>query len=304
MAEAPKGFEIQELESSSTTAPWEPQQPYILGGFQAAKNLYDMGLPEYYPGETLAGFDPVQQQAQQAILGYSMGPRVAGMQAGAEGALMRSLGGYTGFTPQQTADLLAGNVRTGAGTPYQAMADALSGDVVNRLQGSILPGIRQQQVMYQPGGSSRAALEQNKAVTSAVKQGLTTPLAQMYQSAYDRAQQMRLPASQQMIQQQQFGQQQYPTTMTAPYAPLQAMNQVGEQRRAMSQEAINRDMARYFYEAGAPQQALQNYMSMITGNYGSSSTAMNPYVFQMPQRQSFGQNMFSSLLQMLPFFFI
>jgi len=304
MAEAPKGFEIQELESSSTTAPWEPQQPYILGGFQAAKNLYDMGLPEYYPGETLAGFDPVQQQAQQAILGYSMGPRVAGMQAGAEGALMRSLGGYTGFTPQQTADLLAGNVRTGAGTPYQAMADALSGDVVSRLQGSILPGIRQQQVMYQPGGSSRAALEQNKAVTSAVKQGLTTPLAQMYQSAYDRAQQMRLPASQQMIQQQQFGQQQYPTTMTAPYAPLQAMNQVGEQRRAMSQEAINRDMARYFYEAGAPQQALQNYMSMITGNYGSSSTAMNPYVFQMPQRQSFGQNMFSSLLQMLPFFFI
>jgi len=304
MAEAPKGFEIQELESSSTTAPWEPQQPYILGGFQAAKNLYDMGLPEYYPGETLAGFDPVQQQAQQAILGYSMGPRVAGMQAGAEGALMRSLGGYTGFTPQQTADLLAGNVRTGAGTPYQAMADALSGDVVSRLQGSILPGIRQQQVMYQPGGSSRAALEQNKAVTSAVKQGLTTPLAQMYQSAYDRAQQMRLPASQQMIQQQQFGQQQYPTTMTAPYAPLQAMNQVGEQRRAMSQEAINRDMARYFYEAGAPQQALQNYMSMITGNYGSSSTAMNPYVFQMPQRQSFGQNLFSTALQMLPFFFL
>ena len=304
MAEAPKGYEIRELESSSSTAPWEPQQPYILGGFQAAKNLYDMGLPEYYPGETLAGFDPVQQQAQQAILGYSMGPRVAGMQAGAEGALMRSLGGYTGFTPQQTADLLAGNVRTGAGTPYQAMADALSGDVVSRLQGSILPGIRQQQVMYQPGGSSRAALEQNKAVTSAVKQGLTTPLAQMYQSAYDRAQQMRLPASQQMIQQQQFGQQQYPTTMTAPYAPLQAMNQVGEQRRAMSQEAINRDMARYFYEAGAPQQALQNYMSMITGNYGSSSTAMNPYVFQMPQRQSFGQNLFSTALQMLPFFFL
>ena len=304
MAEAPEDFEIRELESSSTTAPWEPQQPYILGGFQAAKNLYDMGLPEYYPGETLAGFDPVQQQAQQAILGYSMGPRVAGMQAGAEGALMRSLGGYTGFTPQQTADLLAGNVRTGAGTPYQAMADALSGDVVSRLQGSILPGIRQQQVMYQPGGSSRAALEQNKAVTSAVKQGLTTPLAQMYQSAYDRAQQMRLPAAQQMIQQQQFGQQQYPTTMTAPYAPLQAMNQVGEQRRAMSQEAINRDMARYFYEAGAPQQALQNYMSMITGNYGSSSTAMNPYVFQMPQRQSFGQNLFSTALQMLPFFFL
>ena len=304
MAEDPKGFEIRELESSSTTAPWEPQQPYILGGFQAAKNLYDMGLPEYYPDETLAGFDPVQQQAQQAILGYSMGPRVAGMQAGAEGALMRSLGGYTGFTPQQTADLLAGNVRTGAGTPYQAMADALSGDVVSRLQGSILPGIRQQQVMYQPGGSSRAALQQNKAVADAVKSGLTTPLAQMYQSAYDRAQQMRLPASQQMIQQQQFGQQQYPTTMTAPYAPLQAMNQVGEQRRAMSQEAINRDMARYFYEAGAPQQALQNYMSMITGNYGSSSTAMNPYVFQMPQRQSFGQNLFSTALQMLPFFIL
>lgn len=299
MAEAPKGFEIQELESSSSTSPWEPQQPYILGGFEAAKNLYNMGLPDYYPGETLAGFDPAQQTAQQAILGYSMGPRVAGMQAGAEGALMRSLGGYTGFSPTQQANLLAGRVDTGAGSPYAAMTDALTKGVISNLQQNILPGIRQQQVMYQPGGSSRAGLLQNRAVTDAVQSGLTRPLAEMYSSAYDRAQQMRLPAAQQIIGQQQFGQQQYPTTMMAPYQPLSAINAVGEQRRAMSQEAINRDIARYMYEAGAPQQALANYMSMITGNYGSQSTSMNPYVFQLPQQQSIGSNLFSSFLPML-----
>ena len=40
----------------------------------------------------------------------------------------------------------------------------------------------------------------------------------------------------------------------------------------MTQEAMNRDQARYAYEAAAPQNALQNYMAMITGNYGSTSS--------------------------------
>jgi len=257
---------------SSETGPWSPQVPYILGGFQKAKELYEQGPPDYYPGETLAGFDPAQTFAQEAIIDYARGPRAAGMQAGAEGALMRGLAGQTPFAREQMADLLAGNVRTGEGTPYQAMASALTGDVLGKLQADVLPGIRQQQVMYQPGGSSRAALQQNKAVADAVKAGLTTPLAQMYSDAYSQAQQMRLPAAQQALDQQTRAMGMYPSIMGAPLSMYGAIADVGAQRRAMTQEAINRDMARYAYEAGAPMNALQNYMSMITGNYGSTSS--------------------------------
>ncbi len=262
--------------SISLTEPWEEQKPYLTGGFKEAQRLYNRGAPEYYPGETLAGFDPMEKAAQQATLGYAMGPRAAGMQAGGEGALMRSLGGYTGFTRGQAGDLLAGNVRTGAGTPYGAMENALTQGVMGNLQKNILPGIRQQQVMYQPGGSSRGALEQNKAVSAAVQSGLTKPLAQMYGDAYQTAQGMRMPMSQSIIGQQQYGQQMYPSIMNAPLGMYGAMGGVGEQRRAMTQEGIDQDMARYQYQSNAGQNALRNYMAMVTGDYGSTTTSTTP----------------------------
>jgi len=298
--------------STSETGPWPEQIPYLTSGFEKAKGLYNQGAPGYYPNETLAGFDPAQTAAQQATLGYAMGPRAAGMQAGAEGALMGTLAGgqaaqrygasmarplsqgqYSGLTPYsrgQYGDLLAGNVRTGAGTPYGAMENALTQGVIGNLQQNILPGLRQQQVMYQPGGSSRAGLEQDRAVTKAVKSGLTKPLADMYSNAYQTAQGMRMPAAQMGIGQQQYGMgygmqgigaqqgsmQQYPSIMAAPLNMYGAIGKVGADRRAMTQATIDRDMARYEYEANAPQNALRNYMAMVTGDYGSTTQQTTP----------------------------
>ena len=261
---------------TATSKPWEGQEDYLRKGFAGAENLLQGGLPAYYQGQTLAGFDPAQTAAQQATLGYAMGPRAAGMQQGAEGALGRSLGGYTGFDPTQQANLLAGNVDLGATSPFASTANALQQQVMGRLKGNILPGLRQQQVQYQPGGSSRAALAQNKAITGAVQQGLTKPLADMYSGAYQQAQGMRMPAAQQMIGQQQFGQQAYPSIMGAPMSMYDKMGQVGAQRRGMSQSVIDRDMARYNYEAMAPQNALNQYMNTIAGNYGGSTTQTTP----------------------------
>jgi len=298
--------------STSTTEPWEGQKPYLTGGYKEAQRLYNRGAPDYYPGETLAGFDPMQKAAQQATLGYAMGPRAAGMQAGAEGSLMGTLrggqaaqnwggklarplnqGAYGSLTPYnqgQYSDLLAGNVRRGPGTPYGEMENALTQGVMGNLQKNILPGIRQQQVMYQPGGSSRGALEQNKAVSAAVQSGLTKPLAQMYGDAYQTAQGMRMPAAQMGIGQQQYGmgyglqgmgaQQasmgQYPSIMNAPLGMYGAMGGVGADRRAMTQSSMDRDMARYEYQANAPQNALRNYMAMVTGDYGSTTSQTTP----------------------------
>tara|TARA_R110002096_G_scaffold341096_2_gene534159 strand:+ start:1139 stop:2200 length:1062 start_codon:yes stop_codon:yes gene_type:complete len=262
--------------STSTTAPWEEQIPYLTGGFEAAKKLFNKGVPEYYPGPTVAGFDPATTAAHKATLGYAMGPRAARMQKGAEGALGKSLAGYTGFSPGQTKDLLAGNVRTGAGTPYRAMENALTQGVIGNLQKNILPGIRQQQMMYQPGGSSAGAQQQNRAVTEATASGLTKPLADMYNNAYQTAQGMRLPASNQITGQMQFGQQQYPTTMNAPLNMYGAMGDVGAQRRAHSQAGMDARMDAYNYRVNAPQNALKNYMAMVTGDYGSTGTQTSP----------------------------
>jgi len=54
------------------------QQPYLIGGMEQARTLYDMDQgrgPAYYGGQTLAGFTPAEQAAQRAVTGYAMGPR-------------------------------------------------------------------------------------------------------------------------------------------------------------------------------------------------------------------------------------
>ena len=48
----------------TTTEPWEKQQEYLTKGFERAEGLYGQGMPAYYPGPTLAGFDPEQRRAQ------------------------------------------------------------------------------------------------------------------------------------------------------------------------------------------------------------------------------------------------
>ena len=258
-----------------------------------------------------------------------------------------ALGG-TPFSAAQMSDILAGNVRTGSGTPFGAMEDALTRGVMDNLTGRVLPGIREAQVRYQPGGGTRSDLTTNKAITDAVQAGLMKPLAEMYGGAYQQAQGMRqplsdqysatyrqaqsmrqaladqyaatyrqaqdmrqpfadqyattyrqaqgmrqpladqyaatyrdaqnrrLPAAELGIQQRQYGQQMYPSIMNAPLGMYNAMGGVGEQRRAMSQEGIDQDMARYQYESNAGQNALRNYMAMVTGDYGSTTTSTTP----------------------------
>lgn len=100
--------------TTSTSAPWQPAQQYILKGLNAASNIYDSGAPGVYPGQTLANIDPAQTQAlnateQRAMQGNPLLPQ-------AQGALYDTLGG--GYL--------------GAGNPYfGAMADQI-GDQVTR----------------------------------------------------------------------------------------------------------------------------------------------------------------------------
>ena len=53
--------------------PWEAQAAPLKRGMARAESLYKAGPAPYFPGKTLADFDPAQQQAHAATLGYAMG---------------------------------------------------------------------------------------------------------------------------------------------------------------------------------------------------------------------------------------
>lgn len=49
----------------TNSAPWKEQEPYLKSALQRAESLYNSPGPQFFPGSTVAGFSPTQQQAQQ-----------------------------------------------------------------------------------------------------------------------------------------------------------------------------------------------------------------------------------------------
>jgi hypothetical protein len=235
------------ITQTSTTEPWDQQKKYLTGGFKRAADIYNAGFPEYYPGETLAGFDPSEQMYQNAVQGYVTGDRAVAQQAGAEDRLLKGMSGEIDYST------------------FDPMMDYLGRQSVSQLQGQVLPGIRSQMIGYQPGGGTRGNLIQQKAIETANQQ-LLDKQAQLTYGAQQAAQNRALSY---------LGQ--YPTTMQAPINLFSSLGQIGAQRRAMTQAQIDRDMARYEYEANAPMNALKNYMALVSGDYGSSTTQTTPY---------------------------
>ena len=224
------------------------QQPYLIGGMEQARSLYDMdkGMgPAYYGGQTLAGFTPAEQAAQRAVTGYAMGPRAGAQQAAAEKALIGGLGGHVDYSQ------------------FQPMADVYGQQYLSEIQKN-MPAVRQAMVEYQPAGGSRGDIAQ-AGIASAAGKNLAQNLAGLYGGAYTAAQE-RIP---------QFGNL-YPSIMGAPMEMYGAVGGVGEQQRAMQQEDLNRQMAKYQYESTAPQAALQNYMAMVSGDYGAATRQTTP----------------------------
>ena len=267
--------------ATTRTEPWAEQKDYLTTGFGEAGRLYGQGVPDYYPGATLAGFDPSQTAAQQAVLGYAMGPRPAALQEAAQQTTLGQMQGATPFTTGQMNDLLAGNVRMGQGTPYGDLANMYSQQYLSTI-GANMPAVRQQMVEYQPGGGSRGDIAQANVISAAGKT-LGQNLAQMYGGAYDVAQQQRFPAAEMRLGQQRAGQAAYPSIMSAPLEMYGAVGDVGAQRRAMTQEAINQAQQKYQYEQAAPMSALQQYMANISGDYGGVTTQTPSGLSQLGQ---------------------
>ena len=233
--------------SKTTTEPWKEQKPYLQAGFSEAARLYGQGVPNYYQGQTVAAPGDGELQGWMGTQRYIGGPRAGAQQAAAESAL---IGGLSGGVNAQA---------------FNPMISAMGRQVQGQLQNQILPGIREDLVRYQPGGSSRGDIIQNKAITNAVQSGLTNKAAEMYGGAYESAQDRAT----------KWGSM-YPSIMSAPVSMYGALGQVGGEMREAQQRGIDADMHRYQYNANAPQQALANYMNMIQGNYGGTTVAPRP----------------------------
>ena len=295
---------------TTRTEPWEQQKPYLERGFEYTGDLYRSGAlnPAYYGGQTVAGFSPAQEAAQDATIRYAADPQTEAFMGAAQAGLGGTLGygagamdygtaaarpmttteygTYTPFGQGQYEDLIAGNVNTDVFGP---LADAYRQEAMGQLTGEVLPGIRTAITQSQAGGGTRGDILQANAVAAA-QQRISDNIAKAEFDAYNRAQDRRMQAAQMGLGAQQaamgYGMQgagatqgalsQYPSILGAPLAMTGAMGQVGAQQQAMDQQLLDADRAKYAYDAQRAQLGLQNYMAGISGEYGGKSTATGP----------------------------
>ena len=292
------------------TEPWDAQKDYLTKGFDYTEQLYKGGSlnPEYFPGETVAGFDPASIAAQDAIVNYASDPytdalmgtardRLGGMLdysgsamdygTGAANALTQDqYAGMTPFSNAQYGDLLSGEVNTDVFGP---LADVYRQEAMGQLTGEVLPGIRTAITQNQAGGGTRGDILQANA-TAAAQQRISDNLAKAEFSAYQQAQARRMEAAQMGMTGQQaamgYGMQgagvgegalgQYPTTLTSPITLAGALGGVGEQRQAQDQADLDAEKQRYAYDIQRGQIGLQNYLAGISGEFGGSTSTTGP----------------------------
>ena len=101
--------------------------------------------------------------------------------------------------------------------------------------------------------------------------GARTAAGQLQQQAFGTGLSARQAAGQQGLSALDRAQ----GVMDSQYDRFGRMQGVGAQKRAMTQEGYNQAMAKYNWEQNKDQQALQNYMANISGQYGGSTTS-NP----------------------------
>ena len=293
--------------TTTQSGPWSQQAPYLNYGLAASLNQLRRGIPDYYPNATMVGPTKGMQAGWDMKGNYITGADAAAQQQAAQSALSgifdtgaaaqlygRSLmgpqtqaqfGAMTPFSGQQYADLLAGKANTAHLAP---VISAMGHDVME----SFKPQLRQAQdmgVAYQKGGGSQQD-KLTRSIMGDVGEAITRAGAPMYSQAYQQAQGMRLPAAQMGVGQQQYAQNlglqggqlglgglgQYRSVLKTPLDMAENLYGVGVQQRGLQQEALNQDINRYNYAMNKDRQALNDYLSQISGSLGGTSRTTTP----------------------------
>ena len=220
-----------------------------------------------------------------------------------------SLQASAGYTDQQalnTSDasdtmkqMLSGSV---AQNPFIENANnAMARDSVANFQQEVMPALRASQIAYQPGGSSRGDIASGLAAGN-VGRSIADFSNTNYMNAFNSAQQQQLGAAQLMEQgrgqraneayQQGSGalglglggEQAYAQNLGTGLGAYGAVSQqpidlagnlsdVGMQQRELSQQQLDEDVNRFQFDQNVQDQKLSNYMNLVQGNYGSTTTS-------------------------------
>ena len=201
-----------------------------------------------YGSSTVAGFTPLELQAQTGTVGVAQGQMQDLVNAGS-GAQARIL-------DPSTMDV--------ANNPYvNAQADAITAKTTQNLLENILPQLRNNatgNALY-AGGGSRAGLAEGQAV-GRTNEALTGALAQLYGGAYNAG----LGATNTAIAHN-------PAALAATLLPNTAIAGVGGQQRAMDQALMDEQYRNWALAQQMPYIRASELYGLVSGMPGASGVS-------------------------------
>ena len=224
-------------QSTVNADPWDVAVPYMESGFKESSNLYNNFTPEYYTGQTQAGFSPDQLTAQQGVRDFAT--------QGAPSIMNPAISAYQqGVNP---------NMLDVANNPYvNNMAQAASDRAMASLQPQ-LAGIRGGAIASGGYGGGRQGIAEGTALAGATDSA-NQAAAQIYGNAYGQG----------------LGHQANTMGMTgglmgAGFQPYGALGISGGQQQGREQKLIQDAMSQQQFMQNQPYDKLAKYQQGITG---------------------------------------
>lgn len=232
--------------TKTTTEPWSGVKPYLISGYKDAQSLYNQGAPGYYPGQTVA---PMSSYSKQAL--DSMAQRAAygsNLTRSAQAQLQKTING----------DYLNGN-------PYLSKAiDTAVRPVREAFSGEVMPGIDSNFSAAGRYGSGLQGAAYNDANDTLARQIGDIGTNMSYQNYGDERQRQ--------IQAMLFA----PEMASQDYRDISMLGQAGAGYDQYNQNLINADMAKYNYNQNAQWNMLNDYIGLLNGATGGSTTTSQP----------------------------
>lgn len=274
--------------TTTKTEPWDEQKPYLEQGFQEAGRIYDEGPSPYYPGQTYTDMSDPTKAGLNMQTGIASGGNP--LIDNATSTANNIIGGNTG---NPWADVLGSGVSgmkaTASGqflnnNPWLDQTyNTAAGKVKQDFNESILPGLNASMGSAGNAGSTMHELMLGKASGE-----LTDSLGGIASSIYGgdyAAERGRMTDAQSGLTSAGAGL--FGTDMSgklsalgmapglreAQYGDAAKLREAGGAYEDQASKVLEDDINRFNYNQGADLAALQDYMSMISGNYGSTSTS-------------------------------
>lgn len=233
--------------TTTSSTPWEGQQPYLNQVFQQAEGLRSVPM-SFYPNAT---YVPQSNQTSDALAAVENRART--------GSPLQSAGN------QQMLDTINGKYLDPSSNPWlEATYKSAADPVVRAYRDAVSPGT---DANFIKSGRYGSGLYAN--MKSNQEQDLGKTLSDLGTSIYGGAYE-----SERGRQQDAIGA--APQYAAADYQDAMQLQNVGQQQESYANQQLQDAMNRFYYQQQEPWTRLGNYASLVQGNYGRTDTTSQP----------------------------